>query len=178
MRVLHGRGGRALSGAASAADLSVELAALFARDLARWRQEIEAFPDTPALWRTAPGVANAAGTLALHLDGNLREYVGRRLGGLPYGRDRGLEFSARGVDQAEIVRRLEALCGLIPRIVAGLTPAQLDATYPEPYDGALLSTRQFVLHLYGHAGYHLGQVNSLRRLVTAVRPAASRPRRR
>jgi hypothetical protein len=146
--------------------VSEELAALFARDLARWRQQVQAFPDTPSLWKTAPGVANAAGTLALHVEGNLREYVGRLLGGLPYARDRGWEFSARGVEQAEIVRRLEDVCALVPRIIAGLTTAQLDATYAEPYDGALLSTRQFLVHLYGHASYHLGQVDCLRRVLT------------
>ena len=146
--------------------MSEELAALYARDLARWRQQVQAFPDTPSLWRTAPGVANAAGTLALHVEGNLREYVGRLLGGIPYVRDRDGEFSARGVDQAEIVRRLEALGARVPPIIAALTTAQLDATYPEPYDGALLSTRQFLVHLYGHVNYHLGQADCLRRVLT------------
>ena len=59
--------------------LSTELAALFARDLKRLIQELGAFPDTSSLWQTVPGVTNAAGTLALHLEGNLREYIGRQL---------------------------------------------------------------------------------------------------
>lgn len=143
--------------------MSGELAALFARDLARWRRQVEAFPDTPSLWMKAPGVTNAAGTLALHVEGNLREYVGRLLGGVPYVRDRDREFSGRAVDQAELVWRLEDLRTLVPRIIAGLTTVQLQATYPEPHDGALLSTRRFLLHLYGHASYHLGQVDVLRR---------------
>ena len=53
--------------------LSTELAALFARDLERLIQELEAFPDSASVWQIAPGVTNAAGTLALHLEGNLRE---------------------------------------------------------------------------------------------------------
>ena len=60
--------------------LASELAALFARDIARLIQELQAFPDTASVWKTAPGVTNAAGTLALHLEGNLRDYIGRQLG--------------------------------------------------------------------------------------------------
>ena len=86
-----------------------ELAALYARDLTRLVQELRAFPGTSGIWKVAPGIANAAGTLALHLEGNLREYVGRQIGGLAYERDRPLEFSAHGVDQAELVRRIEAV---------------------------------------------------------------------
>ena len=55
--------------------LSNELSALFARDLTRLIQELKAFPDTASLWKTAPGVANAAGTLALHLEGGLRHFI-------------------------------------------------------------------------------------------------------
>jgi hypothetical protein len=107
--------------------LSTELAALFARDIARLIQELQAFPDTASVWKTAPGVTNAAGTLALHLEGNLREYIGRQLGQIAFKRDRPLEFSARGVEQAELIKRLEAVKEMVPRVIAGLSEAQLDA---------------------------------------------------
>jgi len=146
--------------------ISTELASLFARDLERLAQELRAFPDTPALWRTAPGVSNAAGTLALHLEGNLRDYVGRQLGGIASVRDRALEFSARDVPQSELVRRVETLRDLIPPVIAALAPETLDAPYPEPYNGATLSTGKFLMHLFGHLSYHLGQIDSLRRVTT------------
>jgi hypothetical protein len=148
--------------------LAAELAALYARDLTRLTQELRAFPDTAALWRTAPGITNAAGTLALHLEGNLREYIGRQLGGIEYTRQRDLEFSARGVELAEVVQRIEAVREMVPPVVAGLTSALLDAAYPEPYDGRLLSTRQFLVHLSGHLNYHLGQLDYVRRVVTGA----------
>src|SRR4029079_9711561 len=81
--------------------LAQELGALFDRDLTRLEQELRAFPDTETLWMVAPGVSSAAGTLALHLEGNLREYIGRQLGHHEYTRDRACEFSARGVPQQE-----------------------------------------------------------------------------
>ena len=143
-----------------------ELAALFARDIARLIQELRAFPDTDAIWKTAPGVTNAAGTLALHLEGNLREYIGRQLGQIDYTRDRPLEFSARGVAREELIARLEAVRNSIPAVIAALTPEQLDATYPENVLKTPLTTRQFLIHLLGHLNYHLGQVDYLRRFAT------------
>lgn len=146
--------------------LATELAALYIRDLGRLVQELRAFPDTPALWRVAPGVINAAGTLALHLEGNLREYVGRQLGQMAYTRDRPREFSARDIEQAELVSRIEALRDAIPKVIGALSPGRLDATYPEPFDGSPISTRQFLIHLSGHLNYHLGQIDYLRRVTT------------
>ena len=146
--------------------LASELAALFARDIARLIQQLQAFPDTASVWKTAPGVTNAAGTLALHLEGNLREYIGRQLGQIAFKRDRPLEFSSRGVERDELVARLEAVKGQIPPVIAALSNAQLDAIYPENVIGKPITTRQFLIHLEAHLNYHLGQVDYLRRIAT------------
>ena len=146
--------------------LSTELAELYARDLTRLIQELTAFPDTAALWKTAPGVSNAAGTLALHLEGGLRHFIGRQLGKIDYTRDRPLEFSARGVERAELISRLEAVKASIPPVIAALSEAQLDAIYPENVTGKPMKTRQWLIHLNGHLNYHLGQVDYLRRFAT------------
>ena len=148
--------------------LSSELAALFDRDLRRLQQELAAFPDTAALWATGPGVTNAAGTLALHLEGNLREYIGRQIGGHDFTRDRPREFSARGVTQTEIAARIAAVTASIPPVIAQLSEQALDAMYSETLLGTPLSTRQFLIHLLGHFNYHLGQIDYLRRLTTGV----------
>jgi hypothetical protein len=146
--------------------LATELSALFVRDLDRLIQELQAFPDTASAWQTAPGVTNAAGTLALHLEGNLREYVGRQLGHIAYSRQRPLEFSARGVEKTELIERLEAVKAMIPGVLPGLSPSQLDALYPEAIHGKSITTRQFLIHLLAHLNYHLGQVDYLRRIAT------------
>jgi len=146
--------------------ISKELAALFARDIERLMQELRAFPDTESIWKTAPGVSNAAGTLALHLEGNLREYIGRQLGQIAYTRDRPLEFSVRGLARDEVIARIEAVKASIPGVIAALSNEQLDAIYPENVLKTPLSTRQFLMHLLGHLNYHLGQVDYLRRFVT------------
>lgn len=146
--------------------LASELAALYARDLTRLIQELRAFPDTPAVWATAPGVSNAAGTLALHLEGGLRHFVGWRIGKIAYQRDRPLEFSARGVEREEIISRIESLHALIPPVISALSDAQLDAIDPGNGTDTPLSTRQWLIHLYGHLNYHVGQVDYLRRFAT------------
>lgn len=146
--------------------LATELSALFVRDLERLIQELQAFPDTASAWQTAPGVTNAAGTLALHLEGNLREYVGRQIGQIAYSRQRSLEFSARGVEKSALIARLEAVKAMIPGVVQGLSASQLDARYPEAIQGKSITTRQFLIHLLAHLNYHLGQVDYLRRITT------------
>ncbi len=146
--------------------LSTELAALFRRDLTRLAQEVGAFPDEAMLWAIRPGVANSAGHLTLHLEGNLREYVGRQLGGIPYTRDRPLEFSSPALPAAELMSRVNGVKDSIPGVIETLTSEQLDVVFPEQVLGTPLTTRQFLMHLFGHLSYHLGQVDYLRRLLT------------
>ena len=145
---------------------STELATLFTRDLTRLIQELEAFPDTASVWKTSPGVANAAGTLALHLEGGLRHFIGLRLGKIEYQRDRPLEFSARGIERDELIARLEAVKASIPKVIAALSEAELDTIDTANGTDKPMKTRQWLIHLYGHLNYHLGQVDYLRRFVT------------
>ena len=142
------------------------LAELFRRDLQRLVQELEAFPED-ALWATLPGVTNSAGNLTRHLEGNLRHYIGTQLAGIPYTRDRSVEFGPTRVSQQELVQRVQSLQPLIPDIIAGLTQVQLDAIFPEPLWGGERVTSQFLFHLYGHFNYHLGQIGYLRRILTS-----------
>ena len=142
-----------------------ELAALFRRDLAKLNKQIEAFPTDEALWQTLPGVINPGGNLALHIEGNLSEFVGRQLGGLPYQRNRPLEFSSRVGSRAELSARLTKLTESIPAVIERLTADQLAKEYPEVVLSAPMSTQEFLVHLYGHLNWHLGQVDYLRRLL-------------
>ena len=146
--------------------MTSDLAALFRRDLTRLGQQIEAFPIDDLLWRAPPHFTNPPGNLVLHIEGNLREYVGRQLGNVPYARNRPLEFSAKGVSKGELVARVAELRQLIPAVIAELTPEQLEKEYPEIVLDAPMSTRAFLIHLYGHLNWHLGQIDSLRRALT------------
>jgi hypothetical protein len=142
------------------------LAPLFRRDLTRLGQQIEAFPTEVALWLAPLHFTNTPGNLVLHLEGNLREYVGRRLGSVPYTRDRPPEFAGRGVSKEELMRRVADLRQFIPSIIETLSPAQMEQEYPEVVLEAAMSTESFLTHLYGHLNWHLGQIDSMRRVLT------------
>jgi len=146
-----------------------DLAFLFSRDLTRLGQQIEAFPDDETLWETLPGVLNPAGNLALHIEGNLLEFVGRQLGKLPYKRNRELEFSLRGMSSREIGRRIAELRESIPAVIHDLSTDQMEMEYPEVVLEVATTTRQFLIHLYGHLNWHLGQIDYLRRILIADR---------
>lgn len=143
-----------------------ELAELFRRDLTRLHQEIEAFTNEADLWRTTGGVTNSAGHLALHLEGNLREFVLRILGGDPFQRDRPAEFNGAPKPKSDLLSRISPLIARVPEVIASLDSARLDAPYPERVLGPELTVRQFLIHLYGHLSYHTGQIDYLRRTLT------------
>ncbi len=144
--------------------LTQELAELFDRDLRRLAQQIEAFPNDALLWETRPGLANSAGNLALHLEGNLREFLGRQFGGVPYVRQRDLEFSTRNLSRAELSERITKLRQVLGEVFAAAP--NLDADSGETRFGVPMSWRQFALHLYAHFSYHLGQIDATRRLLS------------
>jgi len=146
--------------------IATELAELYKRDLTRLVQQLSAFPNEETLWQIVPPITNSAGNLALHLEGNLREYIGRQLGNAPYSRQRDLEFATKVLPKQDLISRLQAVLELIPGIVSGLSGQALEATYPEEVYSPSLSTGQFVLSLYGHVNYHLGQIDYLRRMLT------------
>jgi hypothetical protein len=142
------------------------LADLYRRDLSRLKQQIEAFRSDEMLSRTLPGIANSAGTLVLHLEGNLREYIGRQLGQVSYVRNRPLEFTANDTARNELLRRVTELSILIPTIIESLSQEAMESEYPEAVLGRALTTGAFLIHLYGHLNWHLGQLDYLRRILS------------
>lgn len=139
--------------------------AVFIRELRAVRREVEAYPDESLLWKEAPGIANPAGTLVLHLCGNLRHFVGAVLGGLPYQRDRDAEFSRRDVSRAELLTQLDATIEAVEDALGRPEDARLSARYPMAIGGRMLTTSQFLVHLAAHLGYHLGQIDYHRRML-------------
>src|SRR5436190_4511608 len=77
------------------ATISDDVATLLVRELQACEREIALFPDDESVWRTVPGVTNAAGNLAMHLAGNLQYFIGAVLGETGYVRNRELEFGQR-----------------------------------------------------------------------------------
>ena len=139
---------------------------LVLRDLAALQREVTAYPDDESLWRIAPGITNSGGTLALHLAGNLRGFIGSVLGGSEYVRDREREFTATGLSRATVMLELADAQIEVMRALSTLDVARLDADYPQTLAETHLRTDVFLMHLACHASYHLGQIDYHRRLIT------------
>ena len=154
------------------------VAAILDRDLRTLAREVEAYADERQLWQPVPGMSNTAGTLVLHLAGNVRHYLGARLGGTGYVRDRAAEFSRRDVSRTELLAEIEAARSEVARAFAVLHDESLPNRYPEVITDHHVDTEEYLLHLLTHFTYHLGQLDTHRRIVTgkpvgvgAVRPA-------
>ena len=157
--------------------LASALAACLARDLRSLRGEIEAYPDERQIWKIVPGITNSAGTLTLHLAGNLQHYIGMHLGGSSYVRDRPAEFARRDVPRAELLKEIAAAEHAIVAL-GKLDDSSLKNDFPEAVGGAILETGELMVHMTVHFTFHLGQVGYHRRMVTgqntvvpAMRPA-------
>jgi uncharacterized damage-inducible protein DinB len=142
------------------------IAAILDRDLRALEREVRAYSDDRALWRTVPGISNVAGTLVLHLTGNLQHYLGARLGGTSYVRNRDAEFSRRDVPRSELLREIEAARAAVRAGVAGISDSQLAGEYPEGVGGSRVNTGEYLMHLTTHFAYHLGQIDYHRRIVS------------
>lgn len=154
------------------------LAAILARDLRALRREVEAYPDDASLWQQPASVPNSAGTLVLHLSGNLRFFIGTQLGATGYVRDRDAEFSRRDLSRTELLSEIDAAARAVAETLGRLGDADLAAPFPVPIGQVRVNTMDFLLHLATHLTYHLGQIDYHRRAVvgspagvSAVSPA-------
>jgi Protein of unknown function (DUF664) len=146
--------------------MTEDVSRLLVRELHAFAREVLMFPDDESLFRTAAGVTNSAGNLALHVCGNLRHFVGAVLGGTGYVRNRDLEFQARGGHREDVARELHETAAVVTSTLARLSPEALDKPYPQRVGALELPCRLFLVHLAVHLGFHLGQAGYLRRIVT------------
>lgn len=140
---------------------------ILTRDLRAMQREVEAYDPESGLWILTPSIPNSAGTLAIHVAGNIRHFVGAVLGGTGYARDRNAEFSDRDVPRAEVLRRLDAAIADVGAALARLSEPQMAETFPETVAGQHVTTADMLIHLAVHLTYHLGQTDYHRRLLTA-----------
>ena len=93
--------------------------------LTKLRSAVEALP-AEALWWRPNEQSNSVGNLLLHLNGNIRQWIVRGVGGAPGSRDRAAEFAAKaGPAAAVLMADLETALAEIDRILGSLTPADL-----------------------------------------------------
>ena len=146
---------------------------LYNRDINRLYKEIDAYNSDAFLWQKIEGITNPAGNLALHLVGNLSEYIGRQLGNTPYTRDRPHEFSATYLSKEMLLGMIENTQKVVENVLNGLETKQFDDKYPENVLGYDMTVHYFLVHLNGHFNYHLGQINYHRRILEGIKNGSS-----
>ena len=138
---------------------------LFDRDLNRLINEINSFDHEENLWKVTNGITNSSANLALHLCGNLRHFLAKELGGFDYERDRDFEFSGSGHSKKTILEEVELTQKQVYLSLEGIENNLLAKEYPIQHFGKPMTYAYFLIHLYGHLNYHLGQINYLRRMI-------------
>jgi len=138
---------------------------LFDRDLKKLKSEIEAYDNEKNIWQIDKSITNSAGTLCLHIIGNLNGFIGAQLGNTGYIRHRELEFSSRNIPRIDLIIEIDKTRLMLDNTLQNVTNEQLEADYPILVFKEKTSTYYFLIHLTTHLAYHLGQINYHRRLL-------------
>ena len=143
-----------------------DLASTLDRELRGVLRQLEAYPDERLLWQPVAALPNTAGTLALHLAGNLQHFFGAGFAGNGYVRNREAEFARRDVSRAELAAEIERARAAVAAGVERVRPADLEVDAPEPLGGYRVRVGDMLVHAVAHVAYHLAQIDAHRRTVT------------
>jgi hypothetical protein len=120
------------------------------------------------LWSTLPGVTNSCATLALHLCGNLRHFIGSVLANDGYQREREAEFAVTGQSKREIIHIIRITMIALDQAFDEVKPEKLLEEMPQsPPHHKGKSKAFFLMQLSCHLSRHTGQLNYLRRILNA-----------
>ena len=109
------------------------------------------------IWARGSENENAIGNLALHLCGNVRQWIGAGVGGHSDVRQRDGEFAAvGGVSAAELSERVRRTVEEAASIIETLEPARLtQRLLIQEYD---VSVMEAIYHVVEHFSMHTGQI--------------------
>jgi len=145
--------------------MTISLIRLYKRELNRLKDEVSRYSEDANFWKIENDIKNGGGNLTIHLIGNLNHFIGATLGNSGYIRQRENEFSNKNIPRKEIIDQINALKVIISDVISSLSTEDLEKNYPIEVFGKPMTTEYFLIHLYGHLNYHLGQINYHRRLL-------------
>ena len=117
------------------------------------------------IWARTSENENAVGNLVLHLSGNVRQWIGSGVAGLPDNRQRDTEFDARGgTAPVELAELLKTRVAEAAAIIRGVPASRLtERITPQGYDVTVLEA---IAHVVEHFSQHTGQVILLTKILT------------
>ena len=119
------------------------------------------------IWARGGENENAVGNLALHLCGNVRQWIVSGVGGASDTRERDSEFAARGgVPAAELKRRLRTTVDEASAVIQKLPAERLtEHVVIQNYDIPVLEA---IIHVVEHFSMHTGQLIFATKMLTGA----------
>jgi uncharacterized damage-inducible protein DinB len=119
------------------------------------------------VWARGGENENAVGNLALHLCGNVRQWIVSGVGGEPGGRNRDAEFAARGgAGIADLKRRLRDTISAASAVLRNLPDERLtERVTVQNYDVTVLEA---IYHVVEHFSMHAGQIVFATKMLTGA----------
>jgi len=143
------------------------LAAAFASEYRHRAAELHKWVDPLSeeqFWRNPFSHGNSVGHLLLHLTGNLSYYVGARIAGTGYVRNRDLEFTdPRKLPKAEVSRKFDETIALVIASIEKQTEADWTAPYTAEREPDSKNRVTLYLRCASHLYHHVGQIIYLSR---------------
>ena len=119
------------------------------------------------IWARNGDHENAVGNLALHLCGNVRQWIISSIGGAPDMRQRDTEFSARGnVSGKELRERLGTTVSQATAVINALNTKRLSDRLV--IQGMEVSVLDAIYHVVEHFAMHAGQIIFITKMRTAA----------
>ncbi len=117
------------------------------------------------IWNRPNEVSNSIGVLVVHLEGNVRQWIGHGLGGLQDNRDRPAEFARRKpLPTMSLLSQIAATVDEAQAILERLSSRKLaDDTKIQGYRVSGIAA---VFHVVEHFSFHTGQIIYATKLIT------------
>jgi hypothetical protein len=120
---------------------------------AQVRACIGCLTDDQIWWRPNPG-SNSVGALVLHLSGAIMEFLCRRVGGVPYERQRDAEFAETRMGRDQLLQVFDAAIRHATDTFTAVSPSRLSqpSTIPDYYTLLFEDLVGVTVHMANHAG--------------------------
>jgi uncharacterized damage-inducible protein DinB len=140
------------------------------RKLALLRERIESCLDRlneEQVWARGGEHENAIGNIALHLCGNVRQWIVSGVGGAPDTRRRDMEFAARGgTSVSELKGLLRGVTDEAAAVLRQVPPERLtERVTIQKYD---VTVMEAVYHVVEHFSMHTGQIIFATKMLTGA----------
>jgi uncharacterized damage-inducible protein DinB len=148
-------------------ELSAAIGAALASEYRNRAAELHKWVDPLSeahFWHNPFSYGNSVGHLVLHLTGNLSYYVGARIAGTGYVRNRDLEFTEpRLLPKADTMRRFDETIAMVIASIEKQTEADWTTPYTAEREPDSKNRVTLFLRCASHLYHHVGQIVYLSR---------------